>query len=810
MFLRILIFKPRFYNLSYMRVFDSLLSFPKDEKTHTHELSLNSFTANSLTTRRDYVYDLLYEKPKGWIKSVSEVIPQLKGLDSSDFRHLCGTVAESGERTLVKTLLKEFGHCIDAGTFHFMFLIAGKLSHKEVYQLLESTSDIELAIKLAAIKRDRDSEKSVYNQLKLDTAVDKKALEDLGASETIIRKSALDAGIQASTQNFSGVTYPKAVHELLNKSLEEQRQSLGRIIAGLQSDTRISSTEKQTLIEHYKHMIEKESTRQRQRIIHDANLGIELLNQEEVIDTTKQAKRSNSVTKIGRDVCSELLESHFLSFSAQSLGSQTHIDTFIEKLLDAWSSDQKKFSREDLCKLIAQEHPQGKTLTNAILYQWKNHPDKGKPNSESIDIICKAFRLEFHHELMLWKIARGRNLDHKVQSLLVQASQARSSQKRRHIRGSLSRALHESSGIPHVRLQELLKIQQLIVWKKGAKIENPQKAQLFAAFTNSPLLAQNQEQRVIRVEQNRHISLFLGDRPQSVWDAKRISESAKNPPGKFLALLTGREGLVPISSHGFARMMGVSRSAVHHMRDSVSSRGGKIDERQARKIAAFVQGLPESADRLLSHQEQVERELIVDGLTGCKSPVGLFQAYLNRQLTPLGEVLKQTRQRRGEDQLIGTSAFELGKETIGLERASALADYLGFTGTFYRQTRNLFIRAAQGHDIDVTPEDVLHNIMQGKCSRIDGLRQLLEINLLTQPILSSEIRIPVSTIRTWFTSVRGGVIVGHGNRSKLCSILGLAHYQSEFHQIYGKANFTSTLKPAVRDAQKHFTQHSIL
>lgn len=286
----------------------------------------------------------------------------------------------------------------------------------------------------------------------------------------------------------------------------------------------------------------------------------------------------------------------FFEMVQKGFAQKARFVSIITKVLQQWG-----LSPEQFCRHLAEKHPEGHTLTNSSFYSWMNNPEK-HPNRESVATILEALVPESHREvaeLMMWRAIKGSWPE--ATAYEREAEKAKKSGST----GELVTLLVESSGIPNARLQEMVGTQQLIPWKHGARIEDPEKADRFLALTNPPELKLFYETVAEVTAHNAEVSAVLTGRPLSVADAlKRTSGIPKNQTGIFLQELIGRRGLVKKTDAEISEMIGVSVHMISHFK----SGDGTPNEAQAYKFAA-----------LLSPITPEEEHAIVNRLTGIKT-----------------------------------------------------------------------------------------------------------------------------------------------------------------------------------------------
>ena len=462
---------------------------------------------------------------------------------------------------------------------------------------------------------------------------------------------------------------------------------------------------------------------------------------------------------------------------------QLNFSGLLDKVLMSWGSGRNPLSRESLSELIEANHPQGRTLTDSVMYSWKNHPEHG-PISQSVQILVEAFKLDKIHELMIWRIARGKQLA-DVESLIDEAEFARRTSQERQVRAQLFTTLIEASGIPIVRLQKLLNNSQLPLWKRGQSIQDPEVCAQFVGLVNPPSTYHTDEREGV-FEINKRIEAFLGARPSTILDAVLAAERAgtANPTGTLLELLTGRRGIRPLTYAQGANLLGVTESVFRHMRASSDSRGALIIESQADKIVDWVQRATPDARKQLSVTERSERLLLLDRLTGIPSPSALIVKLRHGELSHAGEIVRLTRVRRGIKQEKGMSDFELGKSHVSIATAQKLADSLGFVGAENIQARKSFICFATGVDQSKTPDEIFEQVVAGIMPRYLALRRLLDLTGKSREQISETLGFSRASARIMATEHSHGRLSRSSLAIAVAREVGLLHRCREFVEVF--------------------------
>jgi hypothetical protein len=630
------------------------------------------------------------------------------------------------------------------------------------------------------------------------TRSDKRCRDELGTSETIITKQFRDAqheirrtqreqrvsSAAPSEEEKRELRIERKFSQLLRATTNQIRSYRQKLAEPLFGDALREHTEITTMLID---QVAREITRQR-----EIALANSLMPREKRSSRAADLVTWRSTNPKGHEDSpsfAEMLEKfHRKSLSEQTTASRTFSD-FIDTVLATWGTKTHPLSRENLCKLIEEKHPRNETLSNSVLYQWKNHPEY-TPITESLTILAQAFQLHDVHELLMFRIAKGRPRE-DLQGLLSAAERAIRTPDETRTRGELFSALCDVSGIPLVVLSERLAVQQVSLWKRGQRIEDPEMASRFVTLVNPPAIYPKEEREGVR-ELNSRIQAALGGRQSSVLDAVFLAERSgvANPGGLLFSLLIGRRGLSPLNSDAAAKLLNVTPSKVRHMSASSDRRGGEITETVAMTLLDHIQGVREATRHLLSPIQRAERELALDTLTRVPSPVRLMSQVLRGELSHVGEVHRLTRQRRGVLQESGMSDFELGKASVTHARAAAMADWLGFTGPRHRECRRMFITMATGTYAPETPSQILDEIIAGKVERHIGVQKLFDWTGLTRADLSAKIGARKTSGATYTSAQRSGRIFNQKHLHNLADELGLRHRFDELVSVFTPKSYT--------------------
>jgi hypothetical protein len=491
-----------------------------------------------------------------------------------------------------------------------------------------------------------------------------------------------------------------------------------------------------------------------------------------------QCRATNPQGRQSQRSVAELVEA---LYERHQSGERISWGNLINDVMKEWSSRKTPFTREHLSRHIGEIHPGHQTVSGVELGKWRRNSAIA-PYRHTVATLCEAFKLSPAHELMMWRISRGGNPS-DYSKLTERYAQSKTVDSTASERSKLVRKLMDLSGVPAARLQEMLRVQQLPQWRHGARIEDLAMCRKFVELTN-PILLQPQANQDSHRELNETLVGILSDRPTSIVEAVTRAESARYPGGMCFLLLTGRYGLKQIPARELSEKLGVSEWTIHRMRSERRQRGGHINEEQAHVIADAVQGIPRSQRGSLTIVERYERGIMVDALTGVRSPIALWHQFVSGELRHVGEILKLTRIRRGYSQLPNTSDFELGKSGVGILLANKLADYLGFTAAAHRTVRREFVLRAMGLEVTTTPEDVLNSVVEGQISRLDGLRTMLNLSGRTRGQLAQVLGVKKTAVMTWVRTSFDGKISRTSWVRALAAELGMPHRADDMVAVY--------------------------
>ncbi len=772
------------YNSQFAERVVSLIESRGDERV------LQELEGAPSTIRAEAIREFLWRGDAAGGNAARELI-QTSDLKPEELRTIFTTAAELGDTKTLRFICRAAPDAITAESIRTALL--GALHNKEAQSIawIADTDLLSPAVKHRAITP------SLFRSID-ESRGDKHTRNELGTAETIITKQFRDVQHELRNALREQRLSQKGLSEAEKRKLRIERH-FSKLLSKATNQIR---GHRQTLAQPL-HGHELREHSETTRLFLDQATR-EVSRQREIAlltpPTTKEQRSTRAadlVTWRGTNPpehenspsFAEMLEQfHRTTRSATGPSAPTFSD-FIDTVLSTWGSKTQPLSRDNLCKLIAERHPSHETLSNSVMYNWRNHPEHS-PNTESLTILAQAFQLNKLHESLMFRLAKGHPCDN-LDELVSKAERAIRTPDEAKTRGALFTALCDAAGIPLVVLSETLAVQQVSLWKRGQRIENPEVASNFVNLVNPPAIYPTEEREGVR-ELNSRIQAALGGRQNSVFDAVFLAErlGVANPGGLLFSLLIGRRGLAPLDIAVATKLLNVTPSKVHHMSASSERRGGEITETIALTLLDHVQGVSEATRHLLSPIQRAERELALDTLTRVPSPVRLMSQARRGELSHVGEVHRLTRQRRGVLQESGTSDFELGKASITHARAAAMADWLGFTGPQHRECRRLFITMATDTYTSETPSQILDDTISGKLERHIGVQKLFDWTGLTRAELSAKIGANRSSGASYTTAQRGGRIFNQNHLRNLADELGLRHRFDELVSVFIPKTYT--------------------
>lgn len=717
--------------------------------------------------------------------SLAKELLDLVRLPHEELRTVFATAAEVGQIPILRRILKTSGDAIDSRTLRLAFEAALHEKRAEVITLLGETKLISSEIKYRAIRP------SLYQATSGPDHSGTPRCE-MGTVEVVItaayRNEIADRRERRSKEIKRGPAAESQkrewrVERKYNRLVAESAKRIQLSLPPQGTDSPLHEVEHRREV---KELLIAQCTRELHR---QKALSLLRVKKHSGGDVSKRIRKvaewrsRNPITHRESPSFAEIVEEVFDSNRVAPSGKRITFSDLIDKVLGAWGSGRAPLSREGLCQFIKTIHPEGKTLSNAVMYAWKNHPEH-RPNQASVQTLVEAFKLDKIHELLIWRVARGQQLVDS-ESLIDDAERTIRTADERSFRAHVFSTLIESSGIPLVRFQELLGVGQVSLWKRGQSIADPEVCSRFVRLVNPPALYRAYERESVQ-SVNKRLEAFLGARPSTVFDAVFAAEraGAVNPSGTLFELLTGRRGMRPMDYGQAAALLGVTESTVHHMRSSSERRGGSITEEQATKIADWVQRVTPETRNLLSIVERAERKVAVDHLTGVPSPVALLVKLRQGELAHAGEIVRLTRERRGASQWQGLSDFELGKTRVSIPTAQKLADWLGFVGPDHVEARRTFICFATGVDQSQTADQIFDQVLKGEVPRYIALRKLFSLTGKTRDQISETLRFSKSSARIMGTEFSDGRISPSRRAIAVAREVGLSHRSDQFVEVF--------------------------
>ena len=455
----------------------------------------------------------------------------------------------------------------------------------------------------------------------------------------------------------------------------------------------------------------------------------------------------------------------------------TFKDFLFKKVLPAWGLDKQGFIRH----LEQRNHDrQGrKTLTLMELDTWEK--ESVKPIGECMGIICDAFAIKpegaakmASHEAMLWRLSGGHVFQWKNGEGVDALKQAVIDSRASGNAGELVTELCSASGIPYQYMQDLLASQQLANWKNGtAHIEDTAKAADFVELVNPCLNRTEEEWKAC----SRDIFSVVTNRPNDLDEVIKTAKTRGNPSGALFALLTGREGMITISTDDLiketqAAGTGFTKRALFAMRNPESKRRGTdINEMQADAIMTLVEErMKRLVERgMLAAISEKQKDECVDILTGSPHPKKMLESCLKGEMR-VREMIRRTYERKGikqqgEEGLSGQaginnlSAFLTHEDRhLTPDVARRLAVWFEINYNFSEKRQRQLMALAQGIDLKQSPDEILNAVIAGSMDRLSALRMLYDQTGLSRGALADAAHVPGSLIQYSVTEASGGRI----------------------------------------------------
>jgi hypothetical protein len=706
-------------------------------------------------------------------------------LPHDDLRTVFATAAEVGQIPMLRGILKTSGDAVDSRTLRLAFEAALHEKRAEVITFLGETKLLSPETKYRAIRP------SIYQAASGPDHTGTPRCE-MGTVEVVItaayRNEIADRRERRSKEITRGSETDAQkrewrVERKYNRLIAESAKRIQLSLPPIGIDSPLHEVEHRREV---KELLIAQCTRElhRQKALsllrvkkHSGGVASKRIRQ------VSEWRATNPTSHRESPSFAEILEDVFDRNRVAPSGKQNTFSDLIDTVLGAWGRGRAPLSREGLCQWIKTIHPEGRTLSNEVMYSWKNHPEHG-PNQASVQTLVEAFKLDKTHELMIWRIARGEPPLER-EGLIDEAERTIRTPEERESRARLFSTLIESSGIPLVRFQELLGVCQISLWKRGQSIADPEVCARFVRLVNPPALYRAHERESVQ-SVNKRMEAFLGARPSTIFDAVFAAERAGtvNPSGTLLELLTGRRGIRPMKYAQGATLIGVTESTFRHMRASSDRRGASISEEQATKITDWAQRVTPETRSLLSVVERAERRVAIDHLTGIPSPIALLVKLRQGELAHAGEVVRLTRVRRGAYQWQGLSDFELGKAHVSIPVAQKLADWLGFVGPDHFEARRTFICFATGVDQSQTADQIFDQVLKGEIPRYIALRRLFDLTGKTRDQISKTLSFSKTSARIMGTESSDGRISPSRRAIAVAREVGLLHRSDQFVEVF--------------------------
>lgn len=463
------------------------------------------------------------------------------------------------------------------------------------------------------------------------------------------------------------------------------------------------------------------------------------------------------------------------------------VKLLFDRVLPTWNQlSQVKFCQHVEALNSSQARAGKNTLTDSVLSSW--HAGHSKPLRDSLRVICDAFDITPEagevmalHERMLWRAVDGHAFsygglsDEAALQKCIQDAKGEKADPTLSESGALVSELIDASGIRFERLQELLGVQQVPAWRKGAKIENVQKALDFLQLVG-PMASPGHYTKEQNAQRREILSIITGRE----FDLDKIMDEAlkaPNPGGDLAIRLTGRKGVVTVTTDELAKGISVSGDEVneHHVKkmrtSSQLARGGKIFEPKARLIVDMVKARmqPLIDEGICEPMTEAQQSRALDILTRVEHPKKMLEKC-EKGLMAIGAMVRDTCERKGLNHsgpnsfceqvgISSISGFVLGKADVEPEVARKMAAWFKKNYDFTEQEQEKFIALAQGINLSRTPDMILADVATGTVDRVLGLRQIYSYKGMTREKLAEAADVAYHTIQYSLTEVSGGRIM---------------------------------------------------
>lgn len=501
----------------------------------------------------------------------------------------------------------------------------------------------------------------------------------------------------------------------------------------------------------------------------------------EELQRRQVAARTNPEGNDSLPIFAQLLDDAYAN-STSSIGD------FIKNIVAAWQTTTQAFCGH--INALNKDKDTDYSISETAIYEWQRK-ERSDLHLRTMRLLRSTFELSEEQELKLWRIVSGhKQID--LKKLLAKNDS-----------GALVTALEEGCGMPADYMREWFKHGlQLINWRSGTKMQEPNDALKFIALTLPEFVKKDN-----RISQGMLDDVYrqITGRPITIEEVLEKAKKAGNPGGKLFQLLTGDQGekgiiefkpddFLPAMNKENPRRGSVDRYTLHKMRtvDKVV-KGGPIFEQDAKAIMAIITPRIKALHGYDIAPAQYAE--CIEVLTGIKSVDNLI-IQMNKGEIHAGDVLRLTRDRRNISQTqfkeqtnsqTSISAFENGGPAQHVT-AQRYAEWLKLNS---EQTRDFVAKAtSQGTDKATTqkPQDIMTKIAEGMISKVEGLRTLIRLSGRTREQLSELTGVGMEQIE-YACKERSGGLLHCDNLEKvrrLAKRLGVGN--QEFSDIFTPSN----------------------
>lgn len=449
-----------------------------------------------------------------------------------------------------------------------------------------------------------------------------------------------------------------------------------------------------------------------------------------------------------------------------------------DRVLPAWGIDKQQFC--DHLGVLNKEREGKKTFSAYALDTWAD--DIYTPLRDSMRVICDAFAIKpaegqaiAPHEAMLWRLAGGKPFEWKNLKGAPALKKAIEDCRASGDHGPLVSELCAASGIPYNHMKERLGTEQLAQWKNGkGHIEDMAQAVSFIAMVNPCLGREDQDRQAF----NRDIFALVTGRANDLDAVIKEAGTKGNPAGALFSALTGRGGMVTISSDDItagmrkAGLTAFAKSAVSRMRNPVNRpRGSDLSEIHADAVMDMFEEKIKPLVALGIYKEvtPAQREQCIEMLTRCPHPSKLLKECIEGKIN-IREMVRRSYERKGLHQqgeggfgeqsgIHNVSAFLTHPDRhLTPEVAERLAQWFANSYEFTQKEQRQVMALAQGIDLRKSPEQVFDEARAGTLGRPEALRTLYDMTGLTRAALAEAAGVPASLIQYSVAEASGGRI----------------------------------------------------